>query len=395
MKIQKLRIPASRAGNRRGRRGFSLLVTASTAAIMAGVLGLAFDCGRMFIIKNELQTFCDSAALASARNLDGTRTGVDLAHLTALHGPLGTSMPNAVNFDSKKITNVTDTYASTFNGSYVTYANATATATNTYRFVKVATEFTVPLYFLGAVSGNPGSVVVSASATGGQLQQPALFNNGGLLPFSPAAHDPLDTFHFGLIPGQRYTLKWGKNAGTTDCPGDVGWVKANAFPAQRGYVDLGQGNGTSGLRQAIEYGGFPNGIDPPATVGAGDYVDAVPGNKAPSLTAIMNRSLQDPDQTSTTWELYKTKLQQGIANGRRLVTVLVDDPDQSTQGGNGTYREIGFGEFLLDPAAVYETNSGPGGNESYCATYIGPANLSGGGTGGSSGTSVYKIVLFR
>ncbi|MBI5086223.1 MAG: Tad domain-containing protein [Acidobacteria bacterium] len=394
MKIQKMLNRAGRSGNGRARRGFSLLVTASTAVIMAGVLGLAFDCGRMFIIKNELQTFCDSAALASARNLDGTKTGVDLAHLTALHGPLGTSLPNAVNFDSKKITDVTDTYANTFTGTYYTYANATATATNTYRFVKVDTQLTIPLYFLGAVSGNPGSVVVSASATGGQLQQPALFNNGGLLPFSPAAHNPADRYHFGLIPGVRYTLKWGKHSASTDCPGDLGWSKANAFPAQRGYVDLGQGNGASGLRQAIEFGGFPNGIDPPTTVAAGDYVDAVPGNKAPSLTAITARSLQDPDQTSTTWEVYKAKLQQGVANGRRLVTVLIDDPDQSTPGGNGNYREIGFGEFLLDPAAVYETND-QSGNGSYCATYIGPANLSGGGTGGTSGTSVYKIVLFK
>jgi hypothetical protein len=362
--------------------------------VMLGVMGLAFDIGRMYIVKNELQTYCDSAAVASVRNLDGLRNGVNLAHTTALNGPLGTAVPNGVNFDTLKVTTAVDTYANTFQGTYVSYATAVSGATNTYRFMRVEASYRVGLYFLGAVQGDLKGVTVRASAIAGQQEQPALFNNGGLVPFSPAAHNPADPEHFGLIPGQRYTLKWGKAGAASDCPGDAGFVKANSFPAQRGYLDLGQGNGTSGLRKAIEYGGFPDGIHVPTTVDAGDTLEAVPGNKAPSLTAIMNRSLQDPDQTSTTWEQYSAKLQKGIANGRRLVTTIIDDPAQATTGGNGTYRGIGFGSFLLDPAAVYEAND-QGGNGCYCATYLGPANLSGGGTGGTSGTSMYRTVLYR
>lgn len=375
-------------------RGFSLLLTAAVGSILIGMLGLAYDCGRMFVMKDELQTFCDSAAIASVRNLDSTRTGVDLAHTTALNGPLGTSVPNGMNFDTAKITNVTDTYANTLNGTFVPYSTASATNSNIYRFMRVEARANLKLHFLGVLQGNPSGVAIAATAVAGQQEQPALFNNGGLVPFSPAAHNASDTRYFGLIPGQRYTLKYGKGGGYTDCPGDAGWQKANSFPAQRGYVDLGQGNGTSGLRKAIEYSGFPDGIHPPTTVDAGDTLEAVPGNKSPSLTAVMNRSLQDPDQTSLTWEAYKARLQQGVANGRRLVTTLIDDPDQAVPGGNGTYRAIGFGEFLLDPAAVYEAND-QSGNGSYCATYIGPANISGGGTGGTSGTSMYRIVLFR
>jgi Flp pilus assembly protein TadG len=378
---------------RRAEKGFSLLMIAALSGIMLGMLGLAFDCGRMFIVKNELQTFCDSAAIASVRNLDGTRSGVDLAHTTALNGPLGTAVPNGVNFDTVKVTNVTDSFANTFTGTYVDYATASSGSTNTYRFMRVDAASNVKLYFLGVLKGNPTGVTIRASAVAGQQEQPALFNNGGLVPFSPAAHNASDTFHFGLIPGQRYTLKWGKQAAQTDCPGDQGWAKANAFPAQRGYIDLGQGNGTSGLRKAIEFGGFPDGIHVPTTVDAGDTLDAVPGNKSPSLTSIMNRSLQDPDQTSTTWEQYKVNLQRGIANGRRLVTTIIDDPDQSIPGGNGTYKAIGFGEFLLDPAAVYDPKDPS--RISICATYIGPANLNGGGTGGTSGTSMYRVVLYR
>lgn len=386
--------PSLRSTPRHSQRGFSLLMIAALSVVMLGMLGLAFDCGRMFIIKNELQTFCDSAAIASVRNLDGTRSGVNLAHTTALNGPLGTAVPNAVNFDTVKITNVTDSFSNTFTGTYVNHATASSPATNTYRFMRVDASSVVRLYFLGAVQGNPTGVTVQASAVAGQQEQPALFNNGGLVPFSPAAHDASDTFHFGLIPGQRYTFKWGKKGADTDCPGDLGWAKANSFPAQRGYLDLGQGSGASGLRKAIEFGGYPDGIHVPTTVDAGDTLEAVPGNKSPSLTAIMNRSLQDPDQTSTTWEQYKENLQQGVANGRRLVTTIIDDPDQSVPGGNGSYKAIGFGSFLLDPASVYENND-QSGNGSYCATYIGPANLNGGGTGGTGGTSMYRIVLYR
>ncbi len=64
------------------------------------MLGLAFDTGRLFIVKNELQTFADASALAACKNLDGTATGVTLAHAVATAGPLGTTTPNGYNFDT-------------------------------------------------------------------------------------------------------------------------------------------------------------------------------------------------------------------------------------------------------------------------------------------------------
>jgi hypothetical protein len=384
----------SRTGKRQRRqRGISLLLLSTILVIMLGVLGLAFDLGRMFVIKNELQAFCDSASLAAARNLDGTSSGLDLAHTTAQYGPLGSSIPNKINFDTVNVSNVADKYALTLDGFYHTYAQALANGSLDFRFVKVTASSRVPLYFLGVIQGTPGAVNVSSVAIAGQSQQVALYNDGGLLPFSVAAHTP-GALDFGLVKGQRYTFKWGKKSASTDCPGDAGWVKANSFPAQRGYVDLGQGNGASGLTDAIEYGGYPNGIDIPRSVDAGDYLDGVPGNKSPSLTAVMNRSSQDPDQSSSTWDTYKTSEQAGTANGRRIVTVIIDDPNLATGGGNGKYYAIGFGTFMLDPASVYLAND-QGGNGSYCATYLGPASLSGGATAGQDGTTVYRVMLFR
>jgi len=53
--------------SRRGQRhGFVLVTMAMAAIALIAALGLAVDVGRMFIAKNETQTYCDSAALAAA-----------------------------------------------------------------------------------------------------------------------------------------------------------------------------------------------------------------------------------------------------------------------------------------------------------------------------------------
>jgi hypothetical protein len=49
---------------------------ALSAVALCGVLGMAVDIGKMFIAKNETQTYCDSAAIAAALMLDGTTNGI-------------------------------------------------------------------------------------------------------------------------------------------------------------------------------------------------------------------------------------------------------------------------------------------------------------------------------
>jgi len=233
---------------------------------------------------------------------------------------------------------------------------------------------------------------VSASAIAGQQQQP-LVNNGGLIPFSPDAHSPADTKHFGLIPGQQYTLKWG-NGNTTTCAGDLGFNPGNV-PDKHGFIDLGQGNGTSTLRKAIVFGGWPNALSIPSEVDSGDVLNDVTGNRGSSIfDALAERSAQDPDQTSLTWVQYQaaqTTNSVNRGNNRRIVTAAVNNPALATsQGANGTVTLIGFGNFLLDPASTISGSSGP-----ICATYIGLANLSGDGSGGSDGTKFYSVALFK
>jgi hypothetical protein len=272
------------------------------------------------------------------------------------------------------------TYATSFTGTYDSYATASSAATNTYRFVKVTAQGTVPLYFISVIPGTGTQRSVAATAVAGQ--QPLSTGSSNLVPLSPDAHDGYDLRNFGLTPGARHTLKWGNN-NATDCAGDAGFNPQNA-PSQHGFVDLGQGNGNSDLRDVIVYGGYP--LTP---LVPGNRIGGVPGNRGASIfSATAERSLQDPDQTSMTWAEYANA---GIGNGRRVVIAPINDPTLAT--GNGENREVtivGFGSFLLDRGATISGSSG-----SLCATYIGPASTAGGSSGGTDGTKIYSVVLYK
>src|SRR5579863_5552605 len=172
-----------RAKPKRTRRGFSLLLIAVSATVMFGMVGLAFDLGRMFIVKNELQTFVDASALAACRQMDGSQTGIQNAHAMAAAGPLGSTSPNAWNFGANNVANVSDTYATTFGGTYDAYATASSSPDN-YRFVRVTATATLPIYFLGVIPGIPTSQSVASTATAGE-QATNTTSNGRILPFAP------------------------------------------------------------------------------------------------------------------------------------------------------------------------------------------------------------------
>src|SRR5258708_7501148 len=118
--------------------------------------------------------------------------------------------------------------------------------------MNVTANVSLPLYFMAVIPGLPTAQTLQAQATAGQQEQTATFNNGGLVPVSPAAHNVADTKNFGLIPNTEYTLKWG-NGDTTTCAGDLGFNPGDN-PSDHGFVNLGQGNGNSSLRGVITYG---------------------------------------------------------------------------------------------------------------------------------------------
>ncbi len=221
-----------------GERGFSLMLIALSVFVMIGMLGLAIDMGRIFIYKSELQTFADNSAMGAIAKMDGSQSGIQGANSMALTGPGGAALANKVNFDSATISTVNTSYATSFAGTYDSYATASAPATNSYRFLKVTASANVNLNFLPVLPGIATAYTVSASATSGQMALSAL-TNGGLLPFAPDAHNAADLVNFGLTPGTQYALKWPKN-GSSPCNGDTGFIVPGAPPSEHGFVDIGE-----------------------------------------------------------------------------------------------------------------------------------------------------------
>jgi uncharacterized membrane protein len=78
----------------RGRRGFVLIAMCAGMLVLLGVIGLAFDLGRIYIARNEAQVFTDAAAMAAAAKLDGTEAGIERAREAVarlpMHWNLGT-----------------------------------------------------------------------------------------------------------------------------------------------------------------------------------------------------------------------------------------------------------------------------------------------------------------
>lgn len=351
------------------------------------MMGLAVDLGRMFISKNELQTFADASAIAAASQLNGMKLGIIQANTTATNGPLGTTVPNGHTFDTQQVTNVTVRYATSPNGPWDDYNTAiggstsSPTATNNYRYVYVSAGAPVTFYFLSLAPGVSSSNNVNASAAAGSVTLSAGTPYPIVVPLAPNAHSITDTKNYGLTPGLQYTLKWG-NGNNTTCAGDIGFNPGNA-PSQHGFIDLGEGNANSGIRDAIVNGGYPT---TPLVLPA--RLPDVPGNRGSSIfSAFATRSGQDTDQTSTTYTQY---IQNGLGNGRRVIVAPIQDPALSQGNGNGSDVVIGFGSFLLDPANTISGSSG-----AICATYIGPANMNGAGGTGSDGTKIYKTVLIQ
>gem|GEM_PF-1023878 len=368
-----------------GERGFSLILIGLLLFVMIGMVGLAIDLGRIFVYKSELQTFADNSAMAAVAKMDGSQTGIQSANAMALTGPDGAALANKVNFDSTTISTVTPTYATSFSGTYDSYATASTPATNTYRFVKVLASANVSLSFLPVLPNIANAYTVSASATAGQQPQ-ASISNGGLLPFAPDAHNPADLTNFGLTPGTQYALKW-SNGGTSPCGGDNNplFIPPGSPPSEHGFVDIGEGNSNSNVRTAIINGGYPNSSSSPSSIATGDTLGGVPGNRGSSIfDALATRAAQDTDDTSITYAQYKAG---GTGNGRRVVTVAIGG-SWSGNGNNAHTSILGFANFLLNTS--YAGNSG-----GICATYIGPANMTSQGSGGTDGTKIYANYLYQ
>lgn len=343
------------------RRGFVLITTAACLIALLALVGLATDVGRLYVSRNELQAFVDEAAFAASFEMDGTAEGITRAQTVGAAGPGA----NRWYFGTQAASGVTVQFATAAGGPFYESPGSPAG----YRFVKVQVTAPVSLYFLPVVPGIAGSQNVSASAIAGQVLQSSL--GDGLAPFSPDAHDALD-LNFGFTPGQLYTLRWAppghRSQGGSSCPGDVGYNPDD--PNNRGYIDVGQGNGNSGLRDAV----VNNTYSLPNPLEVGSLIDDVSGQK--SVTdAVNERFNQDSDVAAASFASYH-------GNGRRLYTVAVNTGDPP--------HVAGFALFFLQPSPCgTDQNVAP-----CCAEYVGAAVL-GSLHKGAGNPGLYAVQLVQ
>jgi Flp pilus assembly protein TadG len=356
-------------------RGFVLVMMGLTAFALFGIMGLAVDVGRMYIAKNEAQTFADAGAMAAALRINGTAGGIlTTAQLIALD-------TNRYGLGNSPFTasNVVLQYSTARNGPWVTPAAAQGTPNVT--FASVTATPAVNLYFLPLLVQQTTTAV---PAVGIATQVP--IPGTGLFPFAPIAAAP-NTVNFGYTVGYQYSLQWGTQPARAGCANDTPSMIATAvsWGSDHGYYEGTPGPYGNGPTQPNVQQGTPYivqqivGDYEQTAVVVGDNVPLSGGESRNIVNSNMaTRIQQDTDQTSATFADY-------TGNGRRIVAVPVvcsgsctfttangntytsaSYPGVSTQNAN---LVMGYAPFFLPPVATLPSN----GNGSLCAEYIGTA----------------------
>jgi Flp pilus assembly protein TadG len=373
------------------RRGFALIATALCITSLLGMLGLAVDLGRVYIAKNETQSFTDTAALAASMALNG-------ANFTAAQDAVAGNTKNLWNMGTTTFgtagSAVTTEFAralsaNAFRPDPATWTAAPPTAFG-YMFVRVTASAAVQLYLLPAVGTSNAQLVRAASVAG---QVPLSSFSSGLLPFSPIQHASAaeSSPPFGLGVGSWYTLRYPGAApfSSSDlCPGDQG---DSAFlsaanrqgPDERGFYQ----NPQESLAAAEVVDGvmkFPV-VYPGKITMSGGALDA-------ALIALNKRIDFDTDHVSTTYAQYQANIFNGkrVGNGFRLVGA----PVNAGPVGGGARDIVGFGGFFLSASSTNVYYSA-GDRNPWCAEYYGVWNKAGQGAGPGTPGVAYTSVLVQ
>ena len=148
-----------RSQARRPEQGFVLIATSIALTILLALAALGIDIGRMYVIRAELQSFTDAAALSAAIELDGTDSAFTNARIGA--GKFATG-PHAMrwNLGTQPITNI----VTSFSADNKTWQDHPKPGAD-YRFVRVVATEPAPVIFLKVFQplGLGSSTVAAAS----------------------------------------------------------------------------------------------------------------------------------------------------------------------------------------------------------------------------------------
>jgi Flp pilus assembly protein TadG len=385
-------------------RGFALLASGICAIVLFGMAGLAIDLGRMYITKNEAQTYADAASVAAAIQLDGTSAGLTRADAAVA------SQVNKWNFATTAFTGTVTEYSADGTSGWATSGSAVAA---NMQYVRVSATVDNLALFLLPVTGTGTTATVKASAVAGQVVYGLSASNpvrSGVFPYSPIANVDTTTVvtptpggpdPYGFVRGQQYDLKWPSSAQTgtlgankVPCQGDnnTAMVNRSNDGSEWGEIVL-----TSASAISAQITDDAGGV----YVVLGQSVNPTTGQKNREVTAFINRSAQDSNDTTTcayndSPAACSTALDSYLGskhNGRRLITVVVNNGSKNSAGVPYSSAlqniGIGFATFWLLPD--YDKNGGS--NNPWCAVYVGPSGAPGTPNGTSTTTSAGASFL--
>jgi Flp pilus assembly protein TadG len=387
-----------------GERGFVLVACMVCAVVLFGMAGLAIDLGRMYITKNEAQSFADSAALYAAQQLDGTTVGITSANNAVANNP------NAWNFGTTAFTGTITEYSPDGSTNWQTSDRVTAAAAANIRYVRVTPVVSnVALFFL-PVTGTGTSATVKAQAIGGQVllgcvscggagaagggmaatsaaMGGAGASNGApiLFPYSPIANvDATDSSQlpatgdpFGFTQNVQYDLKWPGSAkvgqlgnNKVPCGGDNNTTMVNRQMGASSHLGEIVLNSASAISNDIITLDDAVGV----SISINQSVNPTTGDKNKEVKSLNDRAAQDTDNTSVTYTDYLNNTT-NHGNGRRLITVIVNSGYSNSAGvaysSDKQAIGLGYAQFLLLPTGSYNQQYGDG--SPWCAVYVGPA----------------------
>jgi Flp pilus assembly protein TadG len=372
-------------------RGFILMTMALTAVATIGAVGLSVDIGKMFIAKSETQAYCDAAALSAALKLNGLSTGIAAAQAAV------NATTNRWNFGASQVATHTVEFATTLAGPWQTNPSP---ATG-YTFARVRATVPVQLYFLPVVV-HQTSQDVSASAVAAQIVMNTF--KRGMGPLTAVTTTP-GAPNYGLVEGASYDIQWPAYNGTAAGCGLLTPLKCFIRPPC-------SGESTASLQAVVQYWGSSiNGywgsnnsseisqeiLDmiqlQPVTLGAA--ITLTSGNKNAIGQILDDRVNQDRawQDTYNTPSTYRDPTNDH--NGRRLIPLPVVQPM-----AGGTFV-VGYGSFLLlsnrngsgtPDSGFYKAQ---GGNEPFCAIYMGAYVQGSVDPGASTTTGAYRVALVQ
>lgn len=202
--------------------GAVAIMTALALVLLIAVIGLVVDLGYLYTRKTELQNAADAAALAGARQLNGTAAGVTAAAAQAI--ALAAANSSDLGATPVAITNANIELGPAPDGPWSSVATASASnaaALNKF-FIKVDTSGILqgsrPTWFMGVASAALANAGTFGFAVAGRTVCETLpiftcIRTGGVAP------------DYGFIKGSSYRLAPPSGAGGGAIgPGNVGWM---------------------------------------------------------------------------------------------------------------------------------------------------------------------------